>query len=184
MNLSKMIMTIFGAAAFLFSVVVGQTPQITLKSIDGKTFELSEREGRFVVIYFDGTWNPMVEKTLPALERLSDQFSGRDVDFYWVSINSRTPGEKNYASDQDLRLFAKEMGVSVPVLRDPERNIFRALKLDVIPITALRKLSIISGGRGRLASSHHSGFRLSGDRGEIQIFSSTSTFIVNPSMLS
>jgi hypothetical protein len=137
MNLSKMIMTGFGAAAFLLSAVAGQTPQMTLKSIDGKTFDMAEREGRFVVMYFDGTWNPMLEKTLPALQQLSDQFSGTDVDFYWVSINSRTPGEKNYASDQDLRVFAKEMGVSVLVLRDPERNIFRALKLDAIPTIVL-----------------------------------------------
>jgi cytochrome c biogenesis protein CcmG, thiol:disulfide interchange protein DsbE len=137
MNLSKMTMTLFGSVAFLVSGFAAQTPQITLKSVDGRPFDLADREGRFVVMYFDGTWNPMVEKTLPALQQLSDQFSGQDVDFYWVSINTRTPGEKNYASDQDLRLFTKEMRVSVPVLRDPERIIFRALKLDAIPTIVL-----------------------------------------------
>jgi peroxiredoxin len=132
MYLLKMTMTLFGIVALLVGGFA-QSAQITLKSIEGKTFDLAESEGRFVLMYFDGTWSPMADKAIPGLQQLSDLYAGRNVDFYWVSLNSGTPGEKNYATDNDLRVFAKEMRLSVPVLHDSDRTVFRSLKLDVIP---------------------------------------------------
>jgi thiol-disulfide isomerase/thioredoxin len=133
MNLSKLTMMFIGPIALVVFAFAQQSSQISLRSVDGKLFDMAACEGRIVVMYFDGTWNPIVEKTIPALQRLSDQFSDQEVDFYWVSINSGTPDEKNYFSDHDLQVFAKEMRLSVPVLRDPEKKVFRSLKLDAIP---------------------------------------------------
>jgi thiol-disulfide isomerase/thioredoxin len=133
MGSSKITMMFFRAAVFFASTLLPQSLQFALRSLEGRTFDLAESKGRVVVMYFGATWCPMADKSIPALQRLADLFPGRDVDFCWVSIDSGRQGEKNYASDVDLRVFAKEMRLSVPVLRDPERDAFRTLGLDVIP---------------------------------------------------
>lgn len=112
---------------------MSQTPQVALRTTDSRNFNLAERRGMVTVLLFGATWVPMTNRELPAFQKLANLYAERDVDFYWVSLNSFKNGEKSYASDTDLQKFADELELRVPVLRDPDRNAFRALGLDVLP---------------------------------------------------
>jgi peroxiredoxin len=110
-----------------------QADQIRLPSVDGKAVSLANHRGQVVVLTFNADWTPMTKRSLPALQRIADLYEGRDVVFYWVSVNSARAGEKTYATDAGLKAFAQESGLRMTVLRDSERKAFRAFGLDVIP---------------------------------------------------
>ena len=112
---------------------MSQAPQVVLRTTDGRNFNLAERRGTVTALLFGATWVPLTNRELPAFQRLANLYAGRDVDFYWVSVNSVKNGEKGYASDTDLEEFADELELRLPVLRDTDRNAFRAFGLDALP---------------------------------------------------
>jgi peroxiredoxin len=112
---------------------MSQAPQIVLRTTDGRAFNLAESRDTVTVLLFSATWVPMTDRELPAFQRLANLYTGRDVNFYWVSINSLKKEDKRYASDTNLQAFADELELRLPVLRDPDRNAFRALGLDALP---------------------------------------------------
>lgn len=112
---------------------MSQAPQVVLRTTDGRTVNLAESRGTVIVLLFGATWVPMTDRELPAFQKLTNLYAGRDVDFYWVSLNSVKNGERGYASDTDLQEFADELELRLPVLRDPDRNAFRAFGLDALP---------------------------------------------------
>jgi peroxiredoxin len=110
-----------------------QTDQLTFRSVDGKRVSLADHKGHIVVLVFNGTWIPMTNKSLPALQRIADLYENRGVVFYWVSINSAHIGDESYISDANLKAFARENDLQLTVLRDSERKAFRAFGLDALP---------------------------------------------------
>jgi peroxiredoxin len=112
---------------------MSQASQIVLRTTDGRAFNLDDNRGAVTVLLFSATWVPMTDRELPAFQRLANLYAGRDIDFYWVSIDSAKKEDKRYASDADLQVFADELELRLPVLRDPDRNAFRALGLDALP---------------------------------------------------
>jgi peroxiredoxin len=110
-----------------------QTDQLTFMSVDRKRVSLADHSGHVVVLVFNGTWIPMTSKSLPALQRIADIYENSGVVFYWVSINSARVGTESYISDAGLKDFARENGLQLTVLRDPERKAFHAFGLDALP---------------------------------------------------
>jgi peroxiredoxin len=110
-----------------------QTDQLTFRSVDGKRVSLADHSGKVVVLVFNGTWVPMTNRSIPALQRIANLYENRGVVFYWVSINSGRMGDESYISDAGLKAFARENGLQLTVLRDPERKAFRAFGLDALP---------------------------------------------------
>lgn len=112
---------------------LAQAPPVTLRTTDGRSFDLARSRDKIIVLLFNATWVPMADRELPAYQKLADRYAGRDVDFYWVSTNSANEKEKNSISDAELRAFARNMGLRLPVLRDPDRGAFHAFNLDLLP---------------------------------------------------
>ncbi len=112
---------------------LGQAPIATLQTTDGKTVSLADLKGKVVVLSFGGTWVPLTSRELPALQKLADRVGPRGAQVYWVSINSAQQGVRNYVSDADLQTFAQKHNLRLPVLRDPEQKLYKALALDGLP---------------------------------------------------
>ncbi len=68
--------------ALLASTAVAQSPQVTLRSVDGQTFNLAASRGKVVVLSFGATWVPLTSRELPALQKLAERYAGRNVSFY------------------------------------------------------------------------------------------------------
>jgi peroxiredoxin len=126
--------------AMALSTALFSAPQagnITLRSVEGDIITLDKHRGHPVVLVFNATWVPTAKKSLPALQRIANLFESRGVVFYWVSVNSDHAGEKRYISDANLKTFAKENGLEVSVLRDPEMKAFHHYGLNALPSLAI-----------------------------------------------
>ncbi len=73
-------------------------------------FRLAEHRGRTVVLDFWATWCPPCQRTLPALQKLHEQFAGTDVDIYGVNTDDGPDREQLVAQ------FLKTRHYTFPVL--------------------------------------------------------------------
>ena len=122
-----------GAFTTRRTVTAPQAVEFSLRSIDGQTVSADSLRGEVVVLAFGASWLPLSRTQLQGIRKLADKYSERGVVVYWVSTDSESPKSKNYASDEQLRAFAKKYGLAVTVLRDPEGKVSRQLKIDQLP---------------------------------------------------
>lgn len=138
LNLRRLQFAFTGALVMLLALLAtAQAPQVTLKTTDDRAVSLSEWQGKIVVLSFGGTWVPLAAKELPALQKLADRYAARGVPVYWVSVNSATPGAKNYSTSADLSAFAAKNGFRGQVLRDADRAAYRAFGVDALPTVVI-----------------------------------------------
>ncbi len=105
----------------------------SLRSIDGQTVSSDSLRGEVVVLAFGASWLPLSRKQVQGVRKLADNYAGRGVAVYWVSTESESPKSKNFASDEQLREFARKYEMKVTVLRDPEGKVSKQLGIDQIP---------------------------------------------------
>jgi peroxiredoxin len=111
----------------------GGPAEFSLRSIDGQTITSDSLRGEVVVLAFGASWLPLSRTQLQGVKKLADEYSDRGVVVYWVSTESENPKSKNYASDEQLRGFAKKYGLTVTVLRDPDGAVSKKLGADELP---------------------------------------------------
>jgi peroxiredoxin len=90
-----------------------------LKGIDGKTYDNTEMRGQVLVVSFGATWCTPCTWELVAIEELKVEYTGKPVRFLWVSIE-----DEKVTSNNLLRHYAKQRGLTIPVLRDPTAETF------------------------------------------------------------
>ncbi len=92
---------------------------IQLRGMDGKDYDIASMRGQVVLVSFGATWCQPCKEELKALEQLKKEYSDRPVKFLWISIES-----EEEVSDGGLRSYAKQLKLSFPVLRDPDKRTF------------------------------------------------------------
>lgn len=125
------------SAAVTAPLTGAQSNSEVLLTLDGQRFPLRELRGRFALLSFGGTWVPLIARELAALQRIADRYAAREVEVFWVSIDSDRPGSRNYASGDDLRSFLRRANLDLKVLRDPAMAVYRGFSLDAVPTTIL-----------------------------------------------
>jgi len=124
-------------------------PEISAPDLHGKPFRLSSLRGKKVVVLsFFATWCPPCRMEMPHLRKVSQQYTGKPVQFLAVSIDD--PGA-------DVKGFAKQYGLTFPVLHDAKGAAAQAYKVNAIPT-----LFII--GKNGAIISRHEGFDPAMDR--------------------
>ncbi len=93
---------------------------INLKGVDGKKYDISKMRGHFLVVSFGATWCGPCHEELRDLEILHQEFKDRPVRFMWVSVE-----DKEEASDDYLKKFAKSLKFTFPILRDPDKRAYK-----------------------------------------------------------
>ncbi len=161
----------FVAATVLFFVALSTvvwTPQscvraqqersdFTLRSINGQSLGSNEWRGQVVVLAVGASWLPMSRKQAQGVRKLANDYGKRGVVVYWVSTDSESPKSKNYASDEQLKEFARRHELNVTVLRDPEAVAVKRLGVDQLPAI------IILDRSGRVYQSPITGLDPEGD---------------------
>ena len=104
----------------------GPTPPLTLKDLDGRTYDLAQERDKVLVINFWATWCPPCRDELPSLERLREALRGRPIEVLTVNVAEGETRVKRFLADIALRL---------PVLLDRNAETQRAWKVRGLPAT-------------------------------------------------
>jgi peroxiredoxin len=118
----------------------------SLRTLDGQRISSTDLHGQVVVLAFGASWLPLTRKQIQGVRKLADQYAGRGVAVYFVSTDSDSPKSKNFASDEQLRDYARRSEMNVTILRDPDGTVSKQLGVDQIPaIVILDKQGNVSG---------------------------------------
>ena len=90
-------------------------PDFTLRSLDGsETHSLASLKGRVVLVNFWATWCKPCEDEMPAMEQLYQQLHPAGFELLAISV-----GE----ADEVVRAFRDRLGITFPVLLDPDKSV-------------------------------------------------------------
>jgi peroxiredoxin len=109
----------------------------SLRSVDGGNITSEQLRGDVVILAFGASWLPLSRTQVEGVQRLADEYRERDLRVYWVSTDSESQKSKNYATDDQLRSFARKNGLKIGVLRDPDGALFKRLGVDRNQLPAL-----------------------------------------------
>src|SRR5205085_8658781 len=113
--LTACLLSLTGAS--LANAATFQSPEFSLRALDGPPVRSESLRGEVVVLAFGASWLPLTRNQMESLKKLADQYAGRGVAVYWVSSESDSQKSKNFASDDDLRALCRTYKITV--LRDP-----------------------------------------------------------------
>ena len=111
----------------------GQRVVFEMRSLDDVTVTSQGLRGQVVVLAFGASWLPLSRKQMTGLREFAAKNLSKGVVVYWVSVDSANAKSKNYATDDNLRVFARKYGINVPVLRDPDGDISAKFGIDQLP---------------------------------------------------
>jgi DsbE subfamily thiol:disulfide oxidoreductase len=89
-------------------------PDFTLVNPEGRKVSLRDFRGKVVFLNFWATWCESCRDEMPAMERLYREFGGRDFEIIGVNVKDRRP---------DAVAFVKKLGVTYPILFDPQGEV-------------------------------------------------------------
>jgi peroxiredoxin len=122
------------AQAFAFTPAPVNTQDalldFSLRSVDGGSINSEQLRGDVVVLAFGASWLPLSRTQVEGVQRLADEYRDRDLRVYWVSTDSESQKSRNFATDDQLRSFARKNGLKIAVLRDPDGVLFKRLGVD------------------------------------------------------
>ena len=134
---------VFAAAQ---TVLASPTVDFSLRSLDGQPVTGQSLRGKVVVLAFGAAWLPLSRAQVEGVQKLADEYGKRGVEVFWVSTDSDSEKSKNYASDEQLRSFARKHGLKVAVLRDPEGQVSKQMGVDQLPaVVIIDKQGDVSG---------------------------------------
>jgi peroxiredoxin len=149
MMFSKSRRSFVAAAIFILLSFVALTPpqrvtataappvEFSLRSIDGQTVSASDVRGQVVVLAVGASWLPLTRKQVQGVRKLANDYSAHGVIVYWVSTDSEKPGSRNYASDDQLRAFARKYELNLTILRDPDGKVAKQFGVDQVPAVVI-----------------------------------------------
>jgi len=103
-------------------------PEFSGFTIDGQKVSLAGLSGRVVLLNFWATWCLECRSEMPAFERLHREFSAQGLAV--VGINARE-------GTSTIREYAKELGLTFPLILDPKGTINAAYGVIGLPTTFL-----------------------------------------------
>ncbi|WP_330459190.1 TlpA family protein disulfide reductase [Streptomyces sp. NBC_00820] len=95
-------------------------PDLSGKSIDGKSLDVARYKGKVVVVNVWGSWCSPCREEAPYFSKVAKAYQGKGVQF--VGINTRD------TSTTPALAFEKEHGISYPSLYDPTGKLMLRFK--------------------------------------------------------
>jgi peroxiredoxin len=117
------------------SVEVGSpAPAISARDLQGNPVALSDYRGKVVLLNIWATWCTPCKEEMPSMQGLYDSLQGEDLEILAVSID-RAPADDDPANPLGgkLRAFADSLGLTFPILHDPEGEITTTYRTTGVP---------------------------------------------------
>lgn len=90
-------------------------PDFRLRRLGGgEPVELSSLRGQVVLLNFWATWCKPCEDEMPAMERLYRELHADGFELLAISVDT---------GDAEVEAFRKRLGLSFPILRDPDKKV-------------------------------------------------------------
>ena len=90
-------------------------PDFAAPDLRGQAISLASLRGKVVVLNVWATWCAPCRQEMPSMERLAAHFRGRD--FQLLAVSQDEEGREK------VEPFARELGLSFPILLDPKRQV-------------------------------------------------------------
>ncbi|MCZ2391355.1 MAG: TlpA family protein disulfide reductase [Acidobacteria bacterium] len=133
---------ILGLTAALAATAFGQA---SLRSLDGRSVDVTAQRGKVVVLVVGASWLPLSEKQASITNTLVKKYASKPVVFYFVATDPET--SRNAVGDAELRQFAVKNKISIPMLRDPDGSVVMSkLRVEQVPsFVILDKTGAVAG---------------------------------------
>jgi peroxiredoxin len=153
LKIMKNIKATLAMVSLLLAVAVSISAQnITFTSIEGEKIDLAAQKGNVVVLAIGANWLPLSTQQAESINKLAEKYAGKDVVFYFISTDSTNTKSKNFATNEEIRAFAKKNNLTVTVLRDSDgETSLKKFKIDQLPSF------VILDQDGKLATEPFSG---------------------------
>jgi cytochrome c biogenesis protein CcmG/thiol:disulfide interchange protein DsbE len=117
-------------------------PAFTLRTLDGETVSLNDYRGKPVMVNFWATWCVPCREEMPLMENAYRAHRGDGLVVLAVNMQE---------SEMQARGFVKELGLTYPILLDPDAVVARRYRVTGLPMTFFigrdgRLRSIVVGG--------------------------------------
>lgn len=106
-------------------------PDFTLPTLDGTDIQLEDYRGQVVLLNFWGTWCEPCRREMPALQASYEQL--RDEGFTIIGINLADNELAQGRTEEDIREFSQQYGITYPVALDMEGEVSTAYRLFPLP---------------------------------------------------
>jgi peroxiredoxin len=109
-------------------------PDFTLASMKGERVSLSDYGDRVILLNVWATWCLPCREEMPSMQRLYEAIGDDDFEILAVSIDAPI-GQSDVAGRPggDLEAFAKEYGLTFPILHNPAGDIQRTYQTTGVP---------------------------------------------------
>jgi thiol-disulfide isomerase/thioredoxin len=105
-------------------------PDFTLEDIDGNKFSLKAYRGKVVLLNFWATWCPPCRREMPSMERLNQDFKGKD--FAVLALNQMEDSDQVFTYTAELAVTP-----TFVILFDKNSDVARAFGVLGLPTTYL-----------------------------------------------
>jgi cytochrome c biogenesis protein CcmG, thiol:disulfide interchange protein DsbE len=109
-------------------------PNFEVVTLEGQPASLRDYRGQVVLLNIWATWCPPCVYELPSMQRLYEEFRDEPFEIVAVSIDARM-GQSDAVGRPggDIRAFADSLGLTFPILHDPEGRIQRTYMTTGVP---------------------------------------------------
>lgn len=109
-------------------------PDFSLVDTYGKTRQLSEFRGKYVVLEWTNHQCPFVRKHYRSGNMQAQQKAAAEKDVVWLSIISSAPGKEGYVEADEANRLTEERGAApAAVLLDPKGDVGRLYRAKTTP---------------------------------------------------
>ena len=105
-------------------------PDFTLEDMDAKNISLKSYRGKVILLNFWATWCPPCRREMPSMERLHQNFKGKD--FIVLAVNQMEDVDQVFAYTGGL-----EVDPTFTILFDKDSVVSRAYSVQGLPTTYL-----------------------------------------------
>lgn len=127
MGVALAALTLFVAQAWP-ATIGDPAPNFSLPALSGQATSLDEFKGKVVLLNFWASWCTPCQEELPELQKIYQKYRERGFEVLGVNIDKKQANAEK---------FVQRLGLSFPVVLDPESATIRAYRGRSMPISYL-----------------------------------------------
>jgi len=114
--------------ALALPALADPAPDFTLKSNSGENVRLAELRGKVVMLNFWASWCGPCRQEMPLLDGLYKRYNPAGFEYLGINVEE---------DNTDALKLINDLGVSFPILFDPESKASELYRVDAMPTTVL-----------------------------------------------